>query len=496
LSGAGALAKVRPQFGANPGTYQVEDVGPYDFATIYNILPLWNAGIDGTGQTIAIAGTSDIDPNDVATFRSFFGLPTNNAANTPIRKSGNSMPLTECTSSTGACTINDLIENSLDVEWAGSVARNAQIVLVSSYPASTSDDTLYDSESFIVNNLTARIMNVSYGLCELGNGTAGNVQYYDLWQTAASEGIAVFVASGDSGAAACDQGNDSQYGVPWPAEDGLSVNGLASTPWNTVVGGTDLNWCPLLTAAEATSTATECQPGPYWSTTNSAKASVPESSALGYIPEVVWNDTCTSPLAVPWMEYFWAGTKYTTSDAETGCNAFVNAFNLLNNQTDSGLLYLVDTIGGGGGASGCVVGNPVVNSKTGAMTGCTTGATSTGSTSNPDTGALQASLPLYNNGWPKPSWQSGVTGIPSDGVRDLPDVSFFASDGTLSSSAYLICVSAYATCSYDTKKVPTAQEVGGTSVATPAMAGVMALINQKAGSVQGSPNAELYKLAS
>jgi subtilase family serine protease len=31
-------------------------VGPTDFATIYNILPLWNAGIDGTGQTIAVVG--------------------------------------------------------------------------------------------------------------------------------------------------------------------------------------------------------------------------------------------------------------------------------------------------------------------------------------------------------------------------------------------------------------------------------------------------------
>ena len=43
---------------------------------------------------------------------------------------------------------------------------------------------------------------------------------------------------------------------------------------------------------------------------------------------------------------------------------------------------------------------------------------------------------------------------------------------------------------------PTAQEIGGTSAASPAMAGVMALINQKAGSPQGNPNAELYTLAS
>ena len=92
-------------------------------------------------------------------------------------------------------------------------------------------------------------MNVSYGECELGIGTAGNVEYYDLWQTAAAEGIAVFVAAGDSGSASCDDGEDGLHGNPYVAEFGLSVSGLASTPLNTAVGGTDFNWCPLLTAA-------------------------------------------------------------------------------------------------------------------------------------------------------------------------------------------------------------------------------------------------------
>ena len=99
---------------------------------------------------------------------------------------------------------------------------------------------------------------------------------------------------------------------------------------------------------------------------------------------------------------------------------------------------------------------------------------------------------------------TGVTGIPpSDGVRDIPDVSFFAADGFLSSSAYLVCVSQDTSgygngiqpCSYSSNVEPFAEEVGGTSVATPAMAGVMALINQKAGAAQGSPNSGLYALA-
>ncbi len=525
--------KANPQFGISVGgtsPYLEEDVAPYDFATIYNILPLWNKStpIDGTGQTIAIAGTSDIDVgqptaevgangnNDVATFRTFFGLPTNIPANTPIRVSGNKQPLTVCTDTTGTlpyptnpCGIGDLTENSLDVEWSGSVAKNAQIVLVASYPASASDDNLYDSESYIVNNVGTssspvygvHIMNVSYGECELGNGTAGNVEYYDLWQQAAAEGIAVFVAAGDSGSAACDDGD-------YVAVSGLTVSGLASTPWNTAVGGTDFNWCNIDTAATS-----ECTAGSHWSATTNASAG--QSNATGYVPEVPWNQTCANPLTLKWVQDAANGiysiAASSIANTEQACNfifdySYTGYFDggvytgvLGLGTTYPYLEYAVSTTGGSGGASGCVVGSAVTNPTTGAMTGCSAGATSTGATTNPDTSVAQSPIPVYatstGSGWPKPSWQTGVPGIPNDGVRDLPDVSFFASNGFISSSAYLICVSQIATCSYSTYTEPFYQEVGGTSVATPAMAGVMALINQKTGAAQGSPNAELYKLA-
>ncbi len=541
--------KAFPQFGISVGgqyPYLVEDVSPWDFATIYNVAPLWNKGIDGTGQTIAIAGTSAINIgesttgtgaavnanglNDVATFRTFFDLPTTNSWNQPIQVSGNSQALTVCTDTTGTqpCGIGDLIENSLDVEWSGSVAKNAQIVLVASYPASDTDDNLYDSESYIVDNFGnssspvygVHVMNVSYGNCELAMGTAGNVQYYDLWQTAAAEGIAVFVAAGDSGSASCDDGGDAGgEDLPYAAQFGLSVSGIASTPFNTAVGGTDFNWCSLYTDFTG-----ECSASPYWSSTNqtppgAANGTSASYSALGYVPEVPWNDTCTSSAALSGLEWLWNtdpnfdtqyqgsnGQDYSVTDAETACNEFVYWASSLDNPNDYTALYFVDTVGGSGGASNCVVNstNPSITSTT--VGSCTSGSTSTGATNNPDTGASQLPVTVVNNGWPKPSWQAGVTGIPSDGVRDIPDVSFFASDGFVSSSAYLVCVSAAngtgfngyggaQPCSYSNNSEPFAQEVGGTSVATPAMAGVMALINQKTGAAQGSPNSGLYALA-
>jgi subtilase family serine protease len=456
MKGASRAASIRPQFGVNdPTNGLVEDVTPYDFATIYNVLPLWTAStpIDGTGQTIAIAGTSSIVPSDVTSFRTIFGLPTSGAANTPKIVSGNSMPITVCsgTSTTvpypgNYCNVDDQTENALDTEWSGAVAKGAQIVLVSSYPASASDDALFDSESYIISNkatLNASIMNVSYGECELFMGTAGNAEYNTLWQTAAGEGIAVFVSSGDEGSASCDAGLDTS--TPYAAEYGLSVSGMASTPYNTAVGGTDLNWG---------STAS-----PYWGTSNSAANG---SNALGYMPEVPWNDTCTNPIVVASINSQ-LGTSLTATQI---CDELYTEEIYSNSRSgEASLLSLIDVAGGSGGVSSCTTSNGT-------------------------------SVSSCSGGYAKPTWQTGVTGMPSDGKRDIPDVSFFASNGFLG-SAYLVCVSANGACVNSTTITtePTAQEIGGTSASSPAMAGVMALINQKAGAAQGSPNTQLYTLA-
>jgi subtilase family serine protease len=444
-----------PATGGTSTAYTEEDISPYDFATIYNVLPLWNKGIDGTGQTIAIAGTSDISQNDISTFRTFFGLPTTGTANTPqIVHPNPSLPGGDdpgiCTALSGTCTIDDLIENSLDVEWSGSIAKNAQIVLVTAASQSATDDPLYDAESYIVNNKIAPVVSVSYGECELFEGTSGNAEYNTLWQNAASEGIAVFVAAGDSGSASCDDGGDAA-GVPYAAEYGTSVSGLASTPYNTAVGGTDFNWCPY-------TDTTACPTTPYWNATNNAN----EASAVGYVPEMPWNNTCTNPfILAEVIDVAKQDDVSGVNNAESACNFLADDF-----QPDSGAAALVDTVGGGGGASGCT------SSDGSTVTSCT-------------------------GGYSKPSWQTGVTGIPADGKRDLPDVSFFSANGEVSYSAYLICVEENGgqPCTYSTDAEPFASEVGGTSASTPPMAGVMALINQKTGAPQGFANPELYKLA-
>jgi hypothetical protein len=388
------------------------------------------------------------------------------------------------------------------------VAPGAQVVLVTdAYNSNTAptNDPIYDDAQWAIANAFVtgspvygtRILSSSYGLCELVNTTATNVAYNNLWQTAYAAGIAVFVASGDGGAATCDftLGGDS-IGNPYEAQFGTTVNGNASTPYNTAVGGTDFSWCqPTVASSGEVVGCSSSNASTYWNASNSSQ----QSSAKTDVPETPWNDSCENPLNAAYLEsiaaYFAANgvNLGTFSTPEETCNLVYQDYATIYEDAGVMLAPLVDTVGGGGGVSSCVVNSsPSIYGATYSGPGtCSSSATSYGS------------LTLVNDGWPKPSWQTGVTGIPADGVRDLPDVSFFAGNGGFD-SATLVCVSNDgATCSNiaDTACFNAgtctggAEEIGGTSVATPEMAGVMALINENAGAPQGNPNAVLYSLA-
>jgi len=427
----GKFTSVSPEFtfgplpngcsGVNPNCY---GVGPGDFSTIYNVPATINGVAGGTGQTIAIVSDSDIYASDVTEFRSLFSLPAIN------------FNQIETGTDPGVVFDNgngDELEAVLDVEWSGAVAQGATIDLVVS--PSTNNTFGGDSSAVYVvdGHITPQpyILSYSYGDCELQLGTTGNQFYNTLWQQAAAEGITVLVAAGDNGSAGCDI--DQLNGPPsQPAEFGLEVNGIASTPYNVAVGGTDFNDFN--------------NPTTYFTNTPGLL-----SSAIGYIPETAYNDTCTN--SIIYSDFFELGS------AELACN---NA----TVQSDG----FVVTAGGGGGASNCTTPNGPGPSN-------------------------------CSGGYAKPSWQVG-TGVPADGLRDLPDVSLFAGDGTIQ-NFYVVCESDYAgflstvppaPCSLASPYQDFVGE-GGTSVSTQAFAGIVALMNQKQGGPQGNINPLLYTLA-
>ena len=407
----GKVTPINPQF-TFPEQYcsSVDEcfaLGPYDFATIYNLLPLWSANVNGAGQTIAIVARTNIDAQDAHNFRSLFNLPANDPTvilNGPDPGIG-----------------PDEGEADIDVQWSGAAAPGATIDLVVSESTEITDG-IDLSALYIVDNNLAGVMSESYGSCEFFLGTAYNQFYSAVWEQAAAQGITAFVSSGDNGSAGCDF-YEGTY--PQPAKRGLAVNGIASTPFNVAIGGTDFN--------------DFSNPLTYWNTSNDPTT---QASAKGYVPETTWNDTCTNSVL---------GSIGYSTNPETNCN---------NGQIiQDGLVY---TVAGSGGASSC---------------------TSSGQT-----------LSSCSGGYAKPSWQTG-TGVPADGKRDLPDVSLFASNGFMG-SFYIVCqgdTNPFHTCDLNTYL--DFAGYGGTSVASPAFAGIMAMVDQKMGARQGNANYILYKLA-
>jgi hypothetical protein len=234
-------------------------VAPGDFATIYNSKPLIASGNDGTGQTIAVVGETNINVQDVQAFRQLFGLPANFDASNVILNGEDP----------GITSKGEESEADLDVQWAGAVAPGATVKFVVS--ASTPTTAGIDlSALYIIEHNLAGVLSESYGACEQFLGASGNAFYKELWQQAAAQGITVVVSSGDGGSAGCDN-----FDTQTTATQGLAVSGLAATPFNVSVGGTDFDQIN--------------QWASFWSSANDPTTG---TSALKYIPEIPWNENC------------------------------------------------------------------------------------------------------------------------------------------------------------------------------------------------------------
>ena len=246
-------------------------LAPDDFATIYNVQPLWAAGWDGTGQRIAVIGQTALGPGDSAAdvdaFRAASGLPAASLQQILVPGSGSS---TVCS--------DDILEAHLDVEWSGAVARSATIVYVftgvqTGRTCDTTDASVWDALQYAVTNNVAPIISTSYGACEAANGLAFAQTVRGWMQQANAQGQTITAATGDLGAADCEaKGSQS-------ATTGLAVDVPASIPEVTGVGGTRF-------------VGDFAQAATYWSATNNGA----NGSALQYIPESGWDDSAISIL--------------------------------------------------------------------------------------------------------------------------------------------------------------------------------------------------------
>lgn len=435
-------------------------LAPGDVATIYNINPLYTGSpvIDGTGQKLAIAGQTDIFLDDINDFRTGFGLtpiPTTGAG--ACTTNANGIVISPCTTTNFAymllgsdpLTVSsyDIGEADVDIEWSGAVARNAQIIFVNGQTS----NGVFDALIYVIDGTSAplaTVVSASYGEgCE----AQATLDLESVLQQGNAEGVTIMNSSGDIGAATCDYNPPNSRPPYDPAVGGLGVSYPASSPEVTAVGGT------------AISMADDSNPPSpaLWSTTVGANG----GTAVTYIPEIAWNDAVA------------LGAYCASNPGESFCKPSPGV-PITSAQTFQEDYWISSS---GGGASNCWYENG--NVCLGPGPGPTGG------------------------GFAQPAWQEAlsVPGAPA-GVRYVPDVSLLASptfpgyvfctpinpptNGSTCASGILTAVDTYESL------------VGGTSVSSPAFAGMMALLNQYlvATGLQSAPglgnvNPMLYTLA-
>jgi subtilase family serine protease len=455
-----------PVPGSNPQGYYLY-LAPGDLETIYHLGSLYSAGIDGTGQKLAVMGQTDVYLADLNDFRSGFGLSTIGCTTDPDGL------ITSCDSANfqyilvntdpGTPSLNDLPEADLDIEWSGAVAQNAQIIYVNA--PDPSGDGVWDSWYYAVDNKVAPVITMSYGLCELleaenGNSGEGTFTSDEAELKLANQyGITFMNSSGDSGAAGCDDSPPGNNPSPpyKAAVGGQAVNYPASSPEVTSVGGTAMTISEI-----STDYAT------YWSINNSANG----GSAMSYIPEGAWNDNAEIGA------FCAANPTNGNCDLASASSPYVNITNQQTSQED----YWI-------------------SSSTGGPSNCNT-----------------ISGDICTGGFAQPTWQQGLS-IPGQTtqVRFVPDVSMLASP---SFPGYIWCTPVEilsATSPYDSETTSSCASgilaavagvvsgdnyvvdpsiVGGTSASSPVFAGIVTLLNQYLGSAGlGNINQSLYQIA-
>jgi len=212
-----------------PQTHPAPQVlGPSQLATAYDIKSLKDAGLDGSGQTMAFAEIDTFKQLDIDRYDQQCGLDS------PC--SGiNAPPVEVVKVHGGAAKAKDVSETTLDIEVVHAIAPQTHLI---AYEGPAEFGGLTDTFAKVVNDNRAQVVSISLGGCEPAIvqandlGTAYLKTLNTIFQQAAAQGMTVLVASGDNGAYTC-RSND-------PNDNSPSISLPADNPYVTAVGGTAL----------------------------------------------------------------------------------------------------------------------------------------------------------------------------------------------------------------------------------------------------------------
>jgi len=455
--------KIQTDYSPGNGDYPIV---PWDLAKIYNIAPLFSAGLSGQGMKIVVVEDTNLwncnasnslgacsATSDWAIFRNMMGLGKYTAGNLSQSNPGPTTATT-CTAPrtgggypAGSGINGDDVEAAIDVEWATAASPNASIINAACANPRGGFGGLTAIQNILQhpNADNVDVISMSYGESEPLTGATLNASFNSTFQQAVAAGIGIFVSSGDEDAASSDGGGSNCTGGAggFCAKDGINISGWMSSQYDVSVGG--LDFADTYEGLNST----------YWNATNNAFF----GSAKSYIMEQPWNDSCAGTLLANYL---------TGSSLTYGTSGFCN--------TGSSSFHLA--VGGSGGPSGCATGTPAVSGVVGGT--CA--------------------------GYPKPTFQStylgSLAGLVNDNVRDTPDVSLMAANG-LWGHYYVLCYTDTTSTGLNNGGIPSCTAVtpvnwpgyGGTSVSSPIMAAIQSLVVQHKGTLQGNPNPRYYAIA-
>jgi subtilase family serine protease len=186
-------------------------------ARAYSINGLFSKGHEGAKATVGLFELESFSHSDVSTFQTCYGT------HVPV----------STVNVDGGGPSGDTTEAALDIETVIALAPKTKLIVYEAPGSNYSMNTI-DEYTKIVDQNRIRVLSTSYGICEkiVNEIAPGLIRAENLvFEQAATQGISVFAAAGDSGSEACEQ--DS-------AGNELAVQDPAAQPFLTGVGGTDL----------------------------------------------------------------------------------------------------------------------------------------------------------------------------------------------------------------------------------------------------------------
>ena len=229
-----------------PSAVQTGSLTPADFASQYNLDPLYKHGATGAGSTIGIVTLASLNPSDPEYYwSSVLGISTKANRITIDNVDGGPGAVTDASGSG---------ETTLDVEQSGALAPQANIEV---YQAPINDPGFTDAFYTAASQNIADSVSTSWGESETvlqaainsGEEDPNYIQAFsDAFLELGAQGQSSFVASGDTGAysAADDLGSTN-----------LSVSMPDDSPYTTSAGGTTLAGTIPLTSTVSVKIASE-----------------------------------------------------------------------------------------------------------------------------------------------------------------------------------------------------------------------------------------------